>query len=122
MRRNIGFPFRPIGVRWSGVKFRRASIRYLCSILLICCGVAGILFSPAVGVFSGTELRSFMLNDVQEYSWGSVIATTQFELPFIKDQRGFFFMNMFLAASLGAIFSGVHWFTVIRRKELVSAG
>lgn len=103
------------------MKFRRAPIRYLCSLLLICCGAAGILFSPSVGLFGGTEVRSFTLNDAQEYSWGTAIASTHLELPFIQNQRGLFFMHLFLAGSLGAFFGGVHWFTVIRRKELIAA-
>ncbi len=98
------------------MKFRRAPIRYLCSLLLICFGAAGILFSPSVGLFGGTELRSFSLNDAHQYSWGTAIATTQFELPFIQNQRGLVFMNSFLAASLGALFGGVHWFAALRRK------
>ena len=100
------------------MKFRRAPIRYLCSLLLICIGAAGILFSPSVGLFGGTELRSFTLNDAQEYSWGTVIATTHFEIPFIQNQRGLVFMNSFLAASLGALFGGVHWFAALRRKPV----
>jgi hypothetical protein len=103
------------------VKFRRAPIRYLCSLLLICFGAAGILFSPSVGLFGGTEVRSFSINDAQQYSWGTVIATTQFDLPFIQNQRGLVFMNSFLAASLGALFGGVHWFAALRRKPVALA-
>lgn len=102
------------------MKSRRAPIRYLCPLLLICCGIAGILFSPSVGLLAGTELRAFRLDDVKEYSWGTVIATTRFELPFIQDQRGWIFMNTFLAGSLGAVFGGVHWFTAIRRKQSIT--
>jgi hypothetical protein len=97
------------------VKFRRAPIRYLCSLLLICFGAAGILFSPSVGLFGGTELRSFTLNDVQEYSWGTAILTSQLE---VQNQRGLFFMSLFLAGSLGSFFGGVHWFAALRRKQL----
>jgi hypothetical protein len=80
--------------------------------------VAGILFSPSVGLFGGTELRSFTLNDAHEYSWGTAIATTHFELPFIQNDRGLIFMSSFLATSLGALFGGVHWFAALRRKPL----
>ena len=100
------------------MKFRRAPIPYLCSLLLICFGAAGILFSPSVGLFGGTELRSFTLNDVQEYSWGTAILTSQLEVPFIQNQRGLFFMSLFLAGSLGSFFGGVHWFAALRRKPL----
>ena len=103
------------------VKFRRAPIPYLCSLLLICCGAAGILFSPSVGLFGGTELRSFTFNDVREYSWGTAIATSELEVPFVRNQRGLFFMNVFLAGSLGAFFGGVHWFTALRSRRLVPA-
>lgn len=103
------------------MKFRRATIRYLCSLLLIVSGAAGILFSPSIGLFGGKELRSFTFNDVQQYSWGAAIATTQLELPFVQNRRGLFYMSLFLAGSIGAIFSGVHWFTAIRRQELLAA-
>jgi len=67
-------------------------------------------------------MRSFILSDVQQYSWGKAIATTELELPFIQNQRGLAFMNTFLAGSLGAFFGGVHWFTAIRRRsDLVTA-
>ena len=102
------------------MKSRRAIIRYLCSLLLIVIGAAGILFSPSISLLGGIELRSFTWNDVQEYSWGKTIATTQIELPFVKNQRGLFFMNLFLAGSLGAFFGGVHWFAAIRRRELAT--
>jgi hypothetical protein len=93
----------------------------LCSLLLICCGTAGILFSPSVGLFGGTELRSFTFNDQQEYSWGIAIASSEIELPFVQNQRGLFFMNLFLAGSLGSLFGGVHWFAGLRRKQLAAA-
>lgn len=67
-------------------------------------------------------MRSFTFNDVKEHSWGTVIATSQLDLPFIQDQRGLFFMNTFLAGSLGALFGGVHWFIALRRKQSVNAG
>ena len=102
------------------MKFRRAPIRYLCSLLLICCGIAGILFSPSVGLLAGLELRSFTLHDVKEYSWGRAVATTELEVPFVQNQRGLFFMNTFLAGSVGALFGGLHWFIAIRRKEMVA--
>jgi uncharacterized membrane protein len=104
------------------VKFRRAPIRYLCSLLLICGGAAGIFFSPSVGLFGGTELRSFTLNDVKEYSWGTAISSSQLQVPFVENQRGLLFMNVFLAASLGAFFGGVHWFAALRNKQLAAAG
>ncbi|MGZ8939114.1 MAG: hypothetical protein ACXW32_07875 [Limisphaerales bacterium] len=103
------------------MKFRRAPIRYLCSLLLICCGAAGILFSPSVGLVGGTEVRSFIKNEQQEYSWGIAISTSELEVPFIQNQKGLFFMNMFLAGSLGAFFGGVHWFAGLRRQQLVPA-
>ena len=102
------------------MKLRRAPIRYLCSLLLIACGALGILFSPSVGLFGGTELRSFTQNDLRQYSWGTAIATTQLEVPFVQNQRGLFFMNLFLAGSLGAFFGGVHWFAALRKQELLA--
>lgn len=104
------------------VKFRRAPVRYLCSLLLILAGASGILFSPSVGLFGGTELRSFTINEPQEYSWGRVIASSEVEVPFIKNQRGLFYMNLFLAGSLGAFFSGVHWFAALRNKPCHALG
>ena len=79
------------------------------------------MFSPSVGLFGGTELRSFTKNEQQEYSWGIAISTSELEVPFIQKQKGLFFMNLFLAASLGAFFGGVHWFAGLRRKQLAPA-
>lgn len=104
------------------MKFRRAPVRYLCSLLLICAGVCGILFSPSVGLFGGMELRSFTLSKVTEYSWGTAIASSEVELPYVQNKRGLFFMNLFLAGSLGAFFGGVHWFAALRRKPIPAAG
>lgn len=118
---NIQFPFHRPKLRSEGVKFRGAPIRYLCSLLLICCGTAGILFSPSVGLFGGTQLRSFTMNDQHEYSWGVAVSVSEIELPFVQNHRGLFFMNLFLAGSLGAFFGGVHWFAALRRKQLVPA-
>jgi len=100
------------------VKFRRAPVRYLCSLLLICGGAFGILFSPSIGLLGGREVRSFTLNQVQEYPWGTAIASSELDLPFVKNQRGLLFMNVFLAGSVGAIFSGVHWLTVLRSRSM----
>lgn len=104
------------------MKFRRAPVRYLCSFLLILAGASGILFSPSVGLFGGTELRSFTINEPQEYSWGRVIASSEVEVPFIQNQRGLFYMNLFLAGSLGAFFGGVHWFAALRNKPCRALG
>jgi len=100
------------------VKFRCAPIRYLCSLLLICVGAAGILYSPSVGLFGGTELRSFTLNKVEEYTWGTAVLTSQLDVPFIRNQRGLFFMSLFLAGSVGSLFGGVHWFAALRRRQV----
>jgi hypothetical protein len=102
------------------VKFRRAPVRYLCSFLLICGGAFGILFSPSVGLFGGTEVRSFTMNEVHEYPWGTAIASSELDLPFIKNQRGLLFMNVFLAGSLGTLFGGVHWFAALRNRSITS--
>ena len=101
------------------MKFRRAPVRYVCSLLLICGGACGILFSPSVGLLGGMELRYFTLNDVREYSWGTAIASSEVSVPFVQNQRGLFFMNLFLAASLGALFGGVHWFAALRKRPAV---
>jgi hypothetical protein len=101
------------------VKFRRAPVRYLCSLLLICAGATGILFSPSIGLLGGTELRSFTLSEAREYPWGTAISHSETELPFIQNQRGLFFMNLFLAGSLGALFGGVHWFAGLRNKPVL---
>jgi hypothetical protein len=63
-----------------------------------------------------TEIRSFTLNQLREHDWGISITTSEFELPFIRNQRGLLFMNVCLAGSLGAIFGGVHWFAGLRRQ------
>jgi hypothetical protein len=97
-------------------------MRYLCSLLLICGGALGILFSPSVGLFGGTETRSFTLSQVREYSWGTAIASSELELPFVQNQRGLFFMNLFLAGSLGAFFGGVHWFAALRARPVPAPG
>lgn len=81
----------------------------------------GILFSPSVGLFGGTELRSFTLNEPREYSWGTAITSSEIEVALIQNQRGLFFMNCFLAGSLGAFFGGVHWFAALRRRTLSAA-
>jgi hypothetical protein len=73
-----------------------------------------------VGLFGGKELRSFILNDVQQYTWGTAIATKQLDVPFVQNQRGLIFMSLFVAGSLGAFFGGVHWFAAIRRQELLT--
>ncbi len=104
------------------MKFQRAPYRYLCSLLLICVGAGGILFSPSVGLVGGTEVRSFTVSESQEYSWGVAIASSQVDIPFIQNQRGLFFMNLFLAGSLGALFGGVHWFAALRNKPCPIAG
>jgi hypothetical protein len=100
------------------VKFGRAPVRYFCSLLLICAGAIGILFSPSVGLLGGTEWRSYTLNEVKEYSWGTAIASSEMEVPFVQNQRGLFFMNLFLAGSLGAFFGGVHWFAALRKRPV----
>lgn len=102
------------------MKFRRAPIRYLCAYLLICAGISGILLSPSIGLRGGIEVRSFTLNRIQEYSWGTAIASSELELPFIRNQRGLVFMNVFIAGSLGAVFGGVHWFAALRNPARAS--
>ena len=104
----------------AGVKFRRAPVRYLCSLLLICAGISGILFSPSIGLVGGMELRSFTWSEIREYSWGTAVANSEMKVPFVQNQRGLFFMNIFLAGSLGALFGGVHWFAALRRKALLA--
>lgn len=92
------------------------ALRYVCCALLVLAGTAGILFSPVVGTSGGMELRSFTLNHVKDYAWGTAVATSELEVPFVQNERGLFFMHLFLAASLVTIFSGVHWFAILRRK------
>lgn len=79
-------------------------------------GASGILFSPSVGVKGGLQTKSFTLNKVRNYSWGTAIDTSEFELPLIINQRGLIFMNCFLAGSLLSFFGGVHWFTRLQRR------
>ena len=98
------------------MKLRRAPKRYLCCCLLILLGVLGILLSPSIGLHGGLELKSFTINKVQEYAWGTAIASSEFELAYIRNQRGLVFMNCFLAGSLASLFSGVHWLTLLRRR------
>lgn len=99
------------------VKFRRARLPYLCAVLLICAGAFGILFSPSVGLLGGREIRSFTLEQIQEYSWGTAIASSELEVPSVKNQRGLAFMNVFLAGSLSAFFGGVHWYAALRNRS-----
>jgi hypothetical protein len=101
------------------VKSCRQPIRYFGAFLLICAGAFGILFSPSVGLHGGKETRSFTMNQVQEYSWGAAVASSKLELPFVRNQRGLIFMNVFLAGSLGALFSGVHWYAALRSRPLL---
>jgi hypothetical protein len=98
------------------MKVRRAPKRYLCCCCLILCGVLGILFSPAVGLRGGIEFRSFTIQKVQDYTWGKAVTSSEFELPYIQNQRGLMFMNCFLAGSLVTLFGGVHWFALLRRR------
>jgi hypothetical protein len=104
------------------MKFRRAPFRYVCSLLLICAGASGILFSPSIGLLGGTQSRSFTLSEIKEYSWGTAIANSEMEVLWIQNQRGLFFMNLFLAGSLGALFGGVHWFSALRNKPISTTG
>jgi hypothetical protein len=92
-----------------------ARMRYWCALLLICAGGIGVLFAPSVGLFGSQELRSFTINQTREEDWGIAIVSSEFELPFVRNERGLLFMNVFLAGSLGAIFGGVHWFAGLRR-------
>jgi hypothetical protein len=100
------------------MKFSRAPVRYFCAVLLICAGASGILFSPSIGLLGGSEIRSFTLSQVQEYPWGAAIASSELQIPFVRNQRGLIFMNVFLAGSLGAFFSGVHWYAALRSRPL----
>jgi hypothetical protein len=111
----------PACVNLPEVKFRRAPVRYACALLLICAGASGILFSPSIGLLGGTELRSFTLSEVREYPWGTAVSNSEMQVPFIQNQRGLFFMNLFLAGSLGALFVGVHWFAALRNKAALAA-
>ena len=95
-----------------------ARMRRWCALALIGAGTCGILFAPSVGLFGSKELRPFSLNVQREHPWGTSITTSEFELPFVRHQRGILFMNLCLAGSMGAIFGGVHWFAGLRRKEL----
>ena len=101
------------------MKFQRAPVRYLCCLGLICAGALGILFSTSIGVIAGKEIRSFTLDQIQEYSWGTAISSSELEVPFIHNHRGLLFMNAFIAGSLGAVFGGVHWFAALRRQPLL---
>jgi hypothetical protein len=84
-------------------------------------GAGGILFSPSIGLLGGTELRSFTLSEVREYPWGTAIANSEMQVPFVQNQRGLLFMNLFLAGSLGALFGGVHWFAALRNKTVFAS-
>lgn len=101
------------------MRYRRAPVRYLCAFLLICAGASGILFSPSIGLRGGKEIRSFTMNHVEEYPWGAAISSSELELAFVRNQRGLVFMNLFLAVSLGALFSGVHWYAALRSRQLL---
>jgi hypothetical protein len=101
------------------VKLCRVPLGYICAFLLICGGAGGILVSPSIGLLGGQELRSFTMNHVQEYPWGAAIASSELEIPFIRNQRGLLFMNAFLAGSLSAFFGGVHWYAALRSRPSI---
>ena len=110
----MAFPFGFMWLRMPGVKFSRAPLRYICAFILICAGASGILFSPSIGLLGGQEVRSFTMNSIQEFPWGAAISSSELEVPFVQNKRGLVFMNIFLAASLGAFFGGVHWYAALR--------
>lgn len=90
-------------------------LRGLCALLLILLGACGILSAPSLGLLAGSDTQSFFFDQLIEHDWGTVIATSELEIPFFRDRRGIWMMNFCLAGSVGAIFGGVHWFAVVRR-------
>ena len=99
------------------MKFRLAPWRYVCALALVLLGIAGILMSPAAGLSAGTEPKVFTMKAVREYPWGTALATSELELPFIENERGLLFMHCFLAGGLLSLFGGVHWFALLRRQR-----
>lgn len=95
---------------------RRKAAAYILALMLICIGALGILFSPAAGLAGATEMRSFARQDVQEQAWGAKIVISEFQLPWIQNQRGLFFMHALTAASMITIFCGVHLFATLRQR------
>jgi hypothetical protein len=97
---------------------RRKRTAYTLAVLLIGIGAFGILLSPSAGVAGGKELRSFALRDVRESDWGTSIIISEFELPYIRNQRGLAFMHGLIGASMVTLFSGVHLFARLRSRPI----
>lgn len=93
-----------------------ARLRCLLALMLILLGACGILSAPSLGLLFGAGTRSFTIDQSVQHEWGTAIANSEIEIPFFRDRRGIWFMNLCLAGSVGAIFGGVHWFSALRRQ------
>jgi hypothetical protein len=93
-----------------------ARLRCLLALMLILLGLCGILSAPSVGLLAGVGTESFTFDRLVEHDWGTVISTSQAEIPLFRNERGLWLMNICLAGSLGAIFGGVHWYSAVRRS------
>lgn len=95
---------------------RRKAAAYILALMLISIGALGILFSPAAGLARATEMRSFSRQEVEEQAWGAKVVISEFQLPWIQNRRGLFFMHALTAASMITIFCGVHLLATIRQR------
>lgn len=95
---------------------RRKAAAYTLALALIAIGLLGIIFSPSAGLASAREWRSFSREDVSEESWGNRVVISEFQLPWIQNSRGLYFMHALVGASIITIFCGVHILTATRHR------
>jgi hypothetical protein len=90
---------------------------YLLSMVLICIGAVGILFSPSIGVRGGIEQRQFTTTqDSTEREVAATIVISQLELSYVQNSKGLAFMHGFVLISIATLFCGVHLFSLLRRR------
>ena len=93
---------------------RRKTAAYILGLVLIGIGALGILFSPTASLAQAQESKSFTRPDLEEQAWGTKLVT--FELPWIQNRRGLYFMHGLIGASMLTIFSGVHLLATVRQR------
>ena len=95
---------------------RRKAAAYTLALTLIAIGALGILCSPSAGLATAKEFRSFSRENIQEEPWGNRVIVSEFQLPWIQNERGLYFMHALVAASMITIFCGVHLLTATRHR------
>ena len=95
---------------------RRKAAAYTLALALIAIGLLGILYSPSAGVANAREVRSFSREHVSEESWGNRVVISEFQLPWIQNHRGLYFMHALVGASIITIFCGVHLLAATRHR------